>query len=148
MPHADSSLVPEDITDKPAFYAHVHEQLRALLDGAPRFWVSNCAQAAALLYHSYAGSALYGLHASTGAAPVVNWVGFYVRPDPAADLVLGPYHGRPACVAIAPRAGRGVCADAFVHNATVVVPDVDAYPGHIGEAGRGRPGTEETARRG
>lgn len=54
-----------------------------------------------------------------------------------APLVLGPYQGRPACVTIAPVAGRGVCADAFVKESGVVVPDVDAYPGHIGELNRG-----------
>ncbi|WOO76764.1 Protein YtsP [Vanrija pseudolonga] len=134
MPHADSSLVPPGLTTKAEFYAHVTEQLELLLDGH-RYWVSNLAQASALLYHSYAGSELYGL--ADNHTPVVNWVGFYVQPsaEPVkgkpAPLVLGPYAGRPACITISPVAGRGVCADAFVNDAPVVVGDVDAYPGHI-----------------
>ncbi|KAL1413075.1 hypothetical protein Q8F55_000824 [Vanrija albida] len=134
MPHADSSLVPPGLTTKAEFYAHVQEQLAGLLEGH-RYWVSNLAQASALLYHSFAGSELYGLSADT--TPVVNWVGFYVRPstEPVngrpAPLVLGPYVGRPACITVSPVAGRGVCADAFVTDAPVVVADVDAYPGHI-----------------
>ncbi|CAK9780496.1 GAF domain-like protein [Cutaneotrichosporon oleaginosum] len=128
MPHADSSLVPEEITTKKEFYAHIHEQLRALLDGH-RYWVSNLAQVSALLYHSYLGTSLYGLQ--EGTTPVVNWCGFYIRPAGEANLVLGPYAGRPACVTITPKAGRGVCADAFVGEKGVVVQDVEAYPGHI-----------------
>ncbi|KAL7420534.1 hypothetical protein Q5752_004485 [Cryptotrichosporon argae] len=136
MPHADSSLVPADITTKPAFYAHIHAALLSLLEGH-RFWVSNLAQAASLLYHAFAGSALYGLDGP--GAPVVNWAGFYIHPPstasastvPAKPLVLGPYHGRPACITITPTAGRGVCADAFVKAEGIVVSDVEAYPGHI-----------------
>lgn len=48
-------------------------------------------------------------------------------------LLLGPYNGRPACISINPVKGKGVCADAFVTERGVVVPDVEAYPGHIGE---------------
>ncbi|BEJ14119.1 hypothetical protein CspHIS471_0312930 [Cutaneotrichosporon sp. HIS471] len=129
MPHADSSLVPEEITTKKEFYAHIHEQLRALLDGH-RYWVSNLAQVSALLYHSYLGTPLYGL-LEGGTTPVVNWCGFYVHPAGEANLVLGPYAGRPACVTINPKAGRGVCADAYVSEKGVVVQDVEAYPGHI-----------------
>lgn len=117
---------------KPEFYAHIHEQLEALLDGH-RWWVSNLAQVSSLLYHSYAGSALYGLLSEETTTPVVNWCGFYLRPDGAGPLVLGPYHGRPACVTIQAVKGKGVCADAFVTDTGVVVTDVDAYPGHIGE---------------
>lgn len=117
------------------------EQLELLLEGH-RYWVSNLAQASALLYHSYAGSELYGL--ADNHTPVVNWVGFYVQPKPEpvngkpAPLVLGPYAGRPACITISPVAGRGVCADAFVKDVPVVVGDVDAYPGHIGQLRQAR----------
>ena len=55
------------------------------------------------------------------------WVGFYiVRGD---ELVLGPFQGPPACLRIA--YGRGVCGTAWKEARTVVVPDVEAFPGHI-----------------
>jgi L-methionine (R)-S-oxide reductase len=43
--------------------------------------------------------------------------------------VLGPFHGKPACVRIA--LGRGVCGTAAQSRRSVVVPDVNAFPGHI-----------------
>ena len=55
------------------------------------------------------------------------WVGFYrVEGD---ELVLGPFQGPVACTRIAH--GRGVCGTAWKENRTLVVPDVDAFPGHI-----------------
>lgn len=55
------------------------------------------------------------------------WVGFYiVKGD---ELVLGPFQGPIACTRI--RKGRGVCGTAWAKAATQVVPDVDAFPGHI-----------------
>ena len=48
-------------------------------------------------------------------------------------MLLGPFCGKPACqlINVAPGKARGVCADAFVQRKTMLVPDVDAYPGHI-----------------
>lgn len=55
------------------------------------------------------------------------WVGFYrVVGD---ELVLGPFQGPIACTRI--RKGRGVCGTAWQEARTLVVPDVDAFPGHI-----------------
>lgn len=55
------------------------------------------------------------------------WVGFYlVRAD---ELVLGPFQGPVACFRI--KQGRGVCGGAWVRNETLLVPDVEAFPGHI-----------------
>lgn len=55
------------------------------------------------------------------------WTGFYrVVND---ELVLGPFQGPLACTRI--RRGRGVCGTAWERNATIVVPDVDKFPGHI-----------------
>lgn len=55
------------------------------------------------------------------------WVGFYrVQGD---ELVLGPFQGPVACTRIA--RGRGVCGMAWQEDRTLVVPDVDAFPGHI-----------------
>lgn len=55
------------------------------------------------------------------------WVGFYlVKGD---ELVLGPFQGPIACTRI--RYGRGVCGTAWQEGRTLIVPDVDAFPGHI-----------------
>jgi GAF domain-containing protein len=45
------------------------------------------------------------------------------------ELVLGPFQGKPACVRIA--LGKGVCGTAARERRTVIVPDVEAFPGHI-----------------
>ncbi|CAD6564527.1 MAG: hypothetical protein TREMPRED_005405 [Tremellales sp. Tagirdzhanova-0007] len=96
--------------------------------------VSNLAHTSSLLYHSYLSSPLYGLHPDRPYTPVVNWVGFYVRPPSSTSphhLDVGPYNGRPACTSINTVPGKGVCADAFVSGRERVVPDVSVYPGHI-----------------
>ncbi len=55
------------------------------------------------------------------------WIGFYlVEKD---ELVLGPFQGPIACTRIA--FGKGVCGSAWKQDETLVVPDVDAFPGHI-----------------
>lgn len=55
------------------------------------------------------------------------WVGFYlVKGD---ELVLGPFQGPVACTRI--RKGKGVCGASWEQNLTLVVPDVDEFPGHI-----------------
>ncbi len=65
--------------------------------------------------------------------PDLNWAGFYrVAPDKVgagAELVLGPFVGRPACIRIP--FGRGVCGAAAESRATQLVEDVHAFPGHI-----------------
>lgn len=55
------------------------------------------------------------------------WIGFYlVKGD---ELVLGPFQGPVACTRI--RKGKGVCGTAWAQAETVIVPDVEAFPGHI-----------------
>lgn len=55
------------------------------------------------------------------------WVGFYLVKNN--ELVLGPFQGLVACTRIAK--GRGVCGTAWDKAETLIVPDVDAFPGHI-----------------
>jgi GAF domain-containing protein len=55
------------------------------------------------------------------------WVGFYMVRD--GELVLGPFQGPVACTRI--RKGRGVCGTAWAEAATIIVPDVELFPGHI-----------------
>jgi GAF domain-containing protein len=96
---------------KPALYRALAAQLAALIAGEPDR-TANAANMAALLYH--------GL-------PELNWAGFYFAQD--RELVLGPFQGRPACVRIA--WGKGVCGTAAARGASVLVPDVHEFPGHI-----------------
>ena len=86
-------------------------QARALLEGE-RDPVANAANLASLVFHTL---------------PDLNWAGFYWMKG--GELVLGPFHGKPACVRIA--VGRGVCGTAAKERRTIVVPDVNAFPGHI-----------------
>ena len=102
---------PVRASDKTALYAGLAEDLRALLHGE-RDVIANAANMASLIYHTL---------------PDVNWVGLYLLKD--GELVLGPFHGRPACVRIA--LGRGVCGTAAARRETILVPDVSAFPGHI-----------------
>src|SRR5216684_2934042 len=104
-------LSEQQATSKPEFYENLALQLRSLLAGE-RDFIANAANFAALLYHSL---------------PDLNWAGFYFFQDE--ELVLGPFQGKPACVRIA--IGKGVCGTAAQRRAAIVVPDVDAFPGHV-----------------
>lgn len=55
------------------------------------------------------------------------WIGFYLVKDN--ELVLGPFQGTIACTRI--KYGKGVCGTAWKEKQTVIVPDVNAFPGHI-----------------
>lgn len=104
-------LTEIDAASKPELYVEICKQLEALLEGE-RDLIANLANAASLLYNTLAD---------------VNWAGFYLFDG--TELVLGPFQGKPACVRIA--VGRGVCGTAAKSLETVVVEDVDAFPGHI-----------------
>ena len=97
--------------DKAGRYAELLPQLRSLVDGE-RDLVANLANLSAAL--------MQGIEAA-------SWVGFYVLR--AGELVLGPFQGKVACVRIA--LGRGVCGTAAAERRTLIVADVDAFPGHI-----------------
>jgi GAF domain-containing protein len=62
------------------------------------------------------------------------WVGFYlVKGD---QLVLGPFQGPVACTRI--QKGKGVCGASFEKKETIIVPDVNAFPGHIACSSRSK----------
>jgi len=92
-------------------YEEARAQALALFEGE-RDATANAANLAALLFHSL---------------PELNWAGFYWLRG--SELVLGPFQGRPACVRIP--LGKGVCGTAAALRATIVVPDVNAFSGHI-----------------
>ncbi len=58
----------------------------------------------------------------------INWVGFYLM-DTNQQLVLGPFQGLPACIRIP--LGKGVCGTSALKKETVLVADVNKFPGHI-----------------
>ena len=96
--------------EKEEKYRELLPQLEALLAGETDE-IAQMANAAALL------------HREMG----FWWTGFYrVRGN---ELVLGPFQGPVACTRIAK--GRGVCGTAWQEGRTIVVPDVDLFPGHI-----------------
>ena len=96
---------------KAELYAELHVQARALLQGE-RDPTANAANLASLVFHML---------------PDLNWAGFYWRRG--GELVLGPFQGKPACVRIP--VGKGACGTAARDKRTVVVPDVERFPGHI-----------------
>jgi GAF domain-containing protein len=57
----------------------------------------------------------------------INWVGFYLMRN--GELVLGPFQGKAACTRI--KVGQGVCGTSVSKRQTIIVEDVDAFPGHI-----------------
>jgi L-methionine (R)-S-oxide reductase len=97
--------------DKTSLYRELNAQLAGIFAGETN-GLANAANMCAVLYH--------GL-------PQLNWVGFYFLQGE--ELVLGPFQGQVACVRIA--LGRGVCGTAAQRRETLLVPDVDAFPGHI-----------------
>ena len=104
--------LPETLpAEKAAAYVLLEQQLRALIRGETDL-LANAANVAALLYHTL---------------PDVNWVGFYRLVGQ--ELVLGPFQGRPACVRLA--LGKGVCGTAAARRASVLVPNVHEFSGHI-----------------
>ena len=97
--------------DKATRYRELLPQLAALFDGEPDL-VANLANAAAAIRACVAKT---------------SWVGFYIMKG--SELVLGPFQGNVACVRIA--LGKGVCGTAAAERRTVIVPDVNEFPGHI-----------------
>lgn len=55
------------------------------------------------------------------------WIGFYIVKND--ELVLGPFQGPLACTRI--KKGKGVCGTSWQNKATIIVPDVEQFPGHI-----------------
>ena len=99
--------------DKPALYAELAHSLQSLLAGESDL-IAAAANTSSLLYWSL---------------PDLNWAGFYLVDEASGDLLVGPFHGKPACVRIP--LGTGVCGTAAAQRRTVVVEDVHAFPGHI-----------------
>ena len=91
-------------------YQHIFPQIKGLLEGETDL-IANLANVAAALKEQFG----------------FFWVGFYlVKAD---ELVLGPFQGPVACTRI--KKGRGVCGSSWEQGKTIIVPDVEKFPGHI-----------------
>lgn len=94
-------------TDK---YEMLYRQLESLLEGETDE-IANMANMAALIHETFG----------------FWWTGFYIVKD--GQLVLGPFQGPVACTRIP--YGKGVCGTAWKRGESIVVPDVELFPGHI-----------------
>jgi GAF domain-containing protein len=97
-------------TNKKEQYLSLIPQIEALLEGESNL-VANLANITAALKEQFGWF----------------WVGFYLVRDN--ELVLGPFQGPVACTRIAK--GKGVCGSAWEQCKPLIVPDVEAFPGHI-----------------
>jgi len=97
-------------TDKKEQYQSLIPQIEALLEGETDL-IANLANVTAALKEQFKWF----------------WVGFYLVKD--GELVLGPFQGPVACTRIAK--GKGVCGASWEQAKTLIVPNVDAFPGHI-----------------
>jgi len=104
------NLIIEANLSKKDKYEQLYPQLKALLSGETDF-IANLANLAAALRQAFG----------------FFWVGFYL--DKEGELVLGPFQGPIACTRIA--IGKGVCGTSYKKMETIVVEDVNAFPGHI-----------------
>jgi L-methionine (R)-S-oxide reductase len=115
MPLTYICFMAEDLTitkstDKQEQYQSLIPQIEALLYGEPDL-IANQANICAALKEQFKWF----------------WVGFYMVKS--SELVLAPFQGPVACTRIAK--GKGVCGAAWEQGKTLIVPDVDAFPGHI-----------------
>lgn len=103
-------LLISSSADKSARYATLIPQIEALVSDEPDF-IANLSNIAAALKQTMD----------------FFWVGFYlVKGD---QLVLGPFQGPIACTRI--NLGKGVCGTSWKEKKTIIVPNVDEFPGHI-----------------
>jgi GAF domain-containing protein len=104
------SLLIDVNASKEEKYKALIPQINALVDGEEDV-VANLANITAALKEAFG----------------YFWIGFYIVKN--GELVLGPFQGPIACTRI--RKGKGVCGSVWAEAKTIVVPDVEAFPGHI-----------------
>lgn len=96
--------------DKNSRYRSLYRQIESLVDGEDDM-IANMANMAAVIHETFG----------------FWWTGFYIVKD--GQLVLGPFQGPVACTRIP--FGKGVCGTAWKRQESIVVPDVELFPGHI-----------------
>ena len=104
------TIIVADTQNKQERYRILLPQIQALIEGEEDI-VANLANTAAALKETFD----------------FFWVGFYLVKE--SQLVLGPFQGPVACTRISK--GKGVCGTAWQRKETVIVPDVEKFPGHI-----------------
>lgn len=104
------SVVFTKTADRRVIYSEITPQIEALIAGEEDL-TANLANVAAVLKEAFG----------------FLWVGFYMTKK--GQLVIGPFQGPIACTRI--NFGEGVCGHAFTAKETVIVPNVDEFPGHI-----------------
>ena len=104
-------IIPEEITSLEEKYKLLIKQLKELLNREDHE-LSNLSNLASALNETF---------------NKISWVGFYLYDKE--KLYLGPFQGKVACTTI--EVGKGVCGTAAAKKETIVVPDVDKFPGHI-----------------
>ncbi len=108
--------------EKTARYAALRTSVAAVVTGEPNR-TARFATTACLLRQAF--------------PEIFFWVGFYVvDPDKPQELVVGPYQGTLGCLRIP--FGKGVCGAVAASGRTLIVPDVEAFPGHIACDSRSR----------
>jgi GAF domain-containing protein len=113
-----ASALPAQKQDR---YRDLLAEIESVLDGETNL-VARMATTAAML---------------ASAFETFLWTGFYIVDfERSGELVVGPYQGTLGCLRIA--FGRGVCGTAALSRSTLIVPDVDAFPGHIACDSRSR----------
>ncbi len=106
---AETLILPQT-QDRQVIYDSLVPQIASLVHGEPDL-IANLANSVAALKEAFG----------------FFWIGFYLVKDN--QLVLGPFQGPIACTRI--NYGKGVCGTAWAKGETIIVPDVDAFPGHI-----------------
>ena len=114
---SENISIPAGLTDKKMKYEILFPQIHALVEGETD-WLSCVANITAALKE--------GLD--------FFWIGVYRVVNN--ELLLGPFQGPVACVRIG--YGKGVCGNCWKENKTILVPDVDQFPGHIACSSRSR----------
>ncbi len=108
---SESIIIPNGIFDKKGRYEALLSQIQALIDPTAGL-IANLANIIAVLKFSM---------------NYFYWVGCYFVKNN--ELILGPFQGPVACTRIA--FGKGVCGTSWKEKRSIIVPDVDQFPGHI-----------------
>lgn len=96
---------------KEEIYSELLPQIKSLIEGETDL-IANLANVTSALKQAFES---------------FSWVGFYLMKE--GELVLGPFQGKLACTRI--KIGSGVCGTSALKKETIIVPDVEKFPGHI-----------------
>jgi GAF domain-containing protein len=107
---SDTLIIDKNLSRK-ELYQNLLPQINSLIDASEPL-ISNLSNVSAALKEAF---------------DKISWVGFYLLKDQ--KLFLGPFQGKTACTVI--ELGKGVCGSAAFQKKTIIVENVDKFPGHI-----------------